>query len=300
MELLQLRYFRTVAGLEHMTRAAEELRIAQPALSKTIARLESEVGVPLFDRQNGRIRLNAFGKAFLDRVETALTLLDEGRKEVSEMAGLEHGSIHLATWTLDRLSEPLSDFLALHPEVNFRITQAKADEMERLMEAGEVDICFTTVPIDRPGFKKATVLNEDIYLVVPAGHRFASRKSIRLSEVAEEPFVGYKENYFPQKVHEGFFRKAAIAPHYVCRVDEPAAILSLVRAGLGVALFGCKGEDDEKLVMLPIEHPVCQREYQLIWNEKRYLSLAARKFRDFVVAYFAQRQGADREQGVLM
>lgn len=64
MEMLQLEYFRTVARLEHMTRAAQELHIAQPALSKTISRLEEDLGVPLFDRQNRQIRLNAFGKAF--------------------------------------------------------------------------------------------------------------------------------------------------------------------------------------------------------------------------------------------
>lgn len=64
MELLQLQYFRTVARMEHMTKAAKELRIAQPALSKTIARLEEDLGVPLFDRQNRQIKLNEFGRAF--------------------------------------------------------------------------------------------------------------------------------------------------------------------------------------------------------------------------------------------
>ncbi len=69
MELLQLKYFQTVARLEHMTKAAEELHIAQPSLSKTIARLEKDLGVPLFDRQGRQITLNSFGKVFLKRVE---------------------------------------------------------------------------------------------------------------------------------------------------------------------------------------------------------------------------------------
>lgn len=287
MELLQLRYFRTVAKMEHMTRAAQELCIAQPALSKTIARLEEDVGVPLFDRQGGRIRLNTFGKAFLDRVEKALTLLDEGQKEVAELAGLEHGSIHLATSTLDRLSEPLSDFLSHHPEVNFRITQATTEEIAYLLETGEVDICFTALPIERPGFAQATVLNEDVYLAVPQGHRFADRISVHLSEVADEPFIGYKEEFLFQKMNDMFFRQAGITPNFVCRVDEPTAVASLVRAGLGVALFGCKSREDSKLTLLSIESPVCQRHFQIIWHEKRYLSLAARKFRDFIIQYFA-------------
>jgi LysR family transcriptional activator of glutamate synthase operon len=291
MELLQLQYFRTVAKWQHMTRAAQELRIAQPALSKTISRLEENVGVPLFDRERGRIRLNTYGKAYLERVEKALNLLEEGQKVVSELAGLEHGSIHLATSTLDRLSEPLGEFLSLHPEVQFQITQASMEEMTSLVESGEVDICFTLMPIKHPGLCAMTVLKEDIYLAVPRTHRFAEWKSVRLSEVADEPFIGYKEDFPTQKMNDQFFQQAGIAPKYACRVDDPASILKLIHAGLGIALFGCKSEEeDPHLAMIPIEYPVCQRHFQIIWHEKRYLSMAARKFCDFVMQYFAEAE----------
>ncbi|MBD2865350.1 LysR family transcriptional regulator [Paenibacillus oceani] len=288
MELLQLRYFRTVARMEHMTKAAQELLIAQPALSKTISRLEEDVGVPLFDRHGGRIHLNTFGKAFLDKVEKALALLEEGRKEVSELAGLEQGGIHLATTTLDRLTDALGEFLTLHPEVNFRITQASMEEMTHLVETGEVDMCFTALPIDRPDISSVSVLKEDIYLAVPQGHRFAGKKSIRLSELAEDPFIGYKEGFPFQRMNDLLFQEAGIMPNFVCRVDEPAAISSLVRAGLGVALVGKCGGPNSPLNLLHIEFPVCQRNFQIAWHEKRYLSLASRKFREFLIGYFAE------------
>nr|WP_019537176.1 LysR family transcriptional regulator [Paenibacillus ginsengihumi] len=270
-----------------MTKAAQELRIAQPALSKTIARLEEDIGVPLFDRQGGRIRLNSFGKAFMDKVEKALALLDEGIKEVADMSGLEQGSIHLATSTLDRLSDALGEFLALHPEVQFKITQASIEEMAHLLESGEVDMCFTPLPIDRPDISAKIVLKEEVYLAVPQGHRFAGRRGIRLSELAEEPFIGYKEELPFQKMNDLFFQEAGIAPSFVCRVDEPAAIASLVRAGLGVALVSNCGGANSALHLLHIESPACQRNFQVVWHEKRYLSLAARKFRDFLIDYFA-------------
>ncbi|MEC0212895.1 LysR family transcriptional regulator [Paenibacillus ehimensis] len=288
MELLQLRYFRTVARMEHMTKAAEELCIAQPALSKTIARLEETVGVPLFDRYGGRIRLNPFGKAFLDKVEKALALLDEGRKEVAELAGLEQGSIHLATSTLERLSEALGDFLTNHPEVQFRLTQASLEEMSGLLERGEVDLCFTPLQMERPGFAQETVLSEQMYVAVPAGHRLADRTGVHLAELADEPFIGYKESFPFQQMNDEFFRSAGIAPHFVCRVDEPAAVASLVRAGLGIALYGCKREESG-LAFLSIDSPDCRRSFRLVWHDKRYLSMAARQFRDFVVRYFAER-----------
>lgn len=289
MELLQLRYFQTVARTEHMTKAAQELHIAQPALSKTISRLEADVGVPLFDRHGGRIRLNTFGKLYLDKVERALRLLEEGQKEINELAGLEHGSIHLATSTLDPLSEPLSRFLAEHPDVNFQISQAGTDEMMKMMELGEVDLCFTSMDMEQSEWSQATVLREDVYLAVPQGHRLAVRKSINLNELENEAFIGYKEEFIFQQMNDKFLKEAGITPRYVCRVDDPPAIASLVRAGLGVALFGCLHVQDAKLKLLPIVQPECQRHYRIIWHEKRYLSLAARKFRDFVIQHFSDQ-----------
>jgi LysR family transcriptional activator of glutamate synthase operon len=287
MELLQLRYFTKVAKMEHMTRAAQELRIAQPALSKTIARLEEDIGVPLFDRQAGRIRLNAFGKTYLNKVEKALLLLDEALEEVTELAGLEHGNIHLATSTIELLSEPLGHFLERYPNVNFRISQASTEEMDQLIESGEVDICFTATTMNQSGFIRKPLFNEEIYLAVPQGHRLAGRESIDLSDAADEPFIGYKEDFIFQKMNDAFFQSAGFTPNFVCRVDEPAAVASLVRAGLGVALYGCNRGEDAKLNLLPINNPVCQRSFEIIWNEHRYLSVAARRFLDFIIGYFS-------------
>ncbi|MBD0383003.1 LysR family transcriptional regulator [Paenibacillus sedimenti] len=290
MELLQLQYFRTVARLEHMTKAAQELRIAQPALSKTIARLEENLGVPLFDRQGRQIRLNTFGKVFLEKAETALTALEEGRRQVNDLAGMKYGTISLATSTLNRLSEPLGMFLSQYPEVNFQISQASMDEIADLIENGEVDFGFTALPIGRQGIREQTVINEEVFLAVPAGHRLANRRSISLSEVANDSFIGYKEGYLFQKMNNEFCKKAGITPKIVCEVDEPSSIANLVRAGLGVAFIGACNKDDTSLVSLHIDEPVCQRAFQLAWNEKHYLSKAALEFRDFIVQYFDQLQ----------
>src|SRR5258708_33114532 len=111
MDLLQLKYFQAVAQLEHMTRAAEQLSIAQPFLSQSIAKLEEDLGVPLFDRQGRRIQLNQFGKVFLKRVERVFVELDEGRREVADLAGLEHGLIALAVASTQPLPDLLSAFL---------------------------------------------------------------------------------------------------------------------------------------------------------------------------------------------
>lgn len=103
MEILQPQYFQTVARLEHMTKAAEQLQIAQPSLSKTISRLEEDLGVALFDREHRKIRLNAAGRIFLNRVERAFAELNEGRREIVELADQDQKNITLAV-TIPRVS----------------------------------------------------------------------------------------------------------------------------------------------------------------------------------------------------
>ena len=96
MDLHTLRQFVVVARLEHLSRAAEELRVAQPSLSRTIARLEGELGTPLFDRA-GRLRLNDAGRVFLRHVERALGELDTGRRAVAAVTDGAFGTVRLAS-----------------------------------------------------------------------------------------------------------------------------------------------------------------------------------------------------------
>ncbi|MBB6675123.1 LysR family transcriptional regulator [Cohnella nanjingensis] len=298
MELLQLQYFRTVARLEHMTQAAQALRIAQPALSKTIARLEEDLGVPLFDRQGRQIRLNAFGRAFLARTETALSALEEGRRELTDLAGITRGRLHIATPTLNRLSAALTAYRELYPEVSLRVTQVPTEEMVRLLESGEADFGFSSLPFNRPGIRELPVLREEVCLAVPAGHRWADRPGIALAETAGEPFIGYTEdNPFRQR-DDALFRQAGMVPKYACEVSEPAAKTSLIRAGLGIGFAGACNRDrtdpPPSLSMLRISDPVCQGSFQLAWHERHYMSKAAEAFRDFLVKFIADETDSKR------
>ncbi|UUZ91478.1 LysR family transcriptional regulator [Paenibacillus sp. P25] len=153
MESLQLKYFLTVARLEHMTKAAQELHIAQPALSKTISRLEEDLGTPLFDRDGRQIRLNPFGRAFLKKAKAALELLEEGRREVADLSGLERGRIHLSLSHMEQLREPLRLFLSLYPEANFHIRQSGMEDMEQFLESSEIDFWLTSMPVEHPGIR---------------------------------------------------------------------------------------------------------------------------------------------------
>ncbi|TVX93810.1 LysR family transcriptional regulator [Paenibacillus agilis] len=291
MDTLHLYYFRTIARIQHMTKAAEELQMTQPALSKIIARLEEDLGIPLFDRQGRNIRLNNFGKAFLRKVEIALDALEDGRKEIEELSGLYSGSIHLAVTSVEHLSSPLADFLSQYPKTDFRITQVSMMELEPLLLSGDVDICLTALPTQHAGVCSSHVLEEQIYLTVPPNHRFSDRQSISLAEAAAEAFIGYNEGQFYQPLNDIFFEEAGFHPKYICRVNEPSAIASLVRAGVGVALVGeCGRSADSPLSLLKIHDHSTKRNYKFIWLESRYLSEAAKTFMEFVTEFFRKSE----------
>lgn len=288
MELLQLYYFRTVAKLEHMTKAAQEIRIAQPALSKTIARLEEELGVPLFDRKGRNIQLNSFGKVFLKNVESALTSLEQGKKEVEDLAGLERGRVFLSTTTHKCFSDLIGSFISLHPDVKLQISQATSEEKVMQLRNGDIDFCITFPPLELEGIKGKSFLTEEILLAVPPTHRFANRKRIDLSELADDSFISIKEGNPFRRMTDDFCKKAGFTPNVVCEVDELSAISHFLRTGIGVAFLPETLIEDQKLPfsLLHIDKPICERTYQIAWLEDRYLSIAALKFRDFVYHYF--------------
>lgn len=289
MDLQHLKYFQTVARLEHMTYAAQELHIAQPALSVIISRMEEQLGVPLFDRQGRRIKLNPYGKIYLEKVNAALHALEEGQRQLSDLAGIEKATISIAATTLNRFSNVLGPYLADHPQANFRIMQTPTEDMKvQLLQSGEIDFVFAAPPITADGIAGSNLLTEEIMLVVPPQHRFAGRSSIRLSEAADEPFISLKPGYSFRDLTFSYCAEAGFVPRVVCEGDEPTSIGSLVAAGLGVAFLPAAARrNNGSLVFLSIEEPVCMRTMQLAWLEGRYVSGAARSFRDFVITYFA-------------
>ncbi|MDR4283175.1 LysR family transcriptional regulator [Bacillus thuringiensis] len=280
MELLQLKYFQTVARLEHMTKAAEELHIAQPSLSKTIARLEKDLGVPLFDRQGRQITLNSFGKVFLKRVERIFHELSEGEREIKDLAELQQSSITLAVSIPRILPELLGSFLLEHPNVRFQQFLASTPSMKRQLDNIEIDFCISSVPIE----------GEEIFLVVPSGHRLSGRENIHLHEVKDEPFISMNTGYGFRHLTDEFCKEAVFTPHIAFEVDEPTVISDLIKQGLGIAFVPSLTLLKNSTLAsskLRIIEPTCQRTIGLSWSKKRYLSKTAQQFREFVIDYFS-------------
>ncbi len=291
MDLLQLKYFQTVARLEHMTQAARQLSIAQPSLSQMIARLEEELGVPLFDRQGRQLRLNQFGKAFLWHVERILGELEEARQEIADMAGTERGCIALAIVIPHILPDLLQTFLSDHPHITFRLFhQHSSQTVLQQLEQGEIDLGITSPPIEQPNIGWIPLMRDEIYLMVPPEHPLAGCKSIDLHEVEHEPFISLKPGHTMRTLTDSFCQQAGFTPKVAFEGDDSSTIRGLITAGIGVGFASdlmLRGiPHPTTSVALHIKEPCCQRIIGVAWRKDHYQSLVAQQFRAFVIHYF--------------
>ncbi|GHE76483.1 transcriptional regulator [Streptomyces longispororuber] len=289
MDLLQLRYFQVVARYEHISRAAEELRVAQPSLSRSLARLEADLGSPLFDRQGRRIRLNQYGEMFLRHVDRALAELDDGRRAVREARDTGLGRVRVASETLLTVTPLLGSFRAAHPRADVRLFQSDAEDMDRRLRAGEVDFCVASQPLTGAGFASVELAREEVLLAVPYGHRLDGRESVTVRELADEPFVTTRPGHWQRALLDRLFAAEGLTPRLSCEGNEPAASQDMISAGLGIGLIPAVSrragtETRVPVAWVRVDAPGCHRVLTLVWNRDAYLSEAARKFREFTTS----------------
>lgn len=290
MELLQLQYFLAVARLEHMTDAARSLHVTQSSLSKTIQRLEEDLGVPLFDRTGRKLRLNEFGSRFLLRAEKALFELEQGRQEIRDLSGPEHGVIELAVTNASTLPDILREFRKKRPHIQFHVQMLTTQEMETLLHRGEVDFCLSSPPIRGEDIVCQIVFMDPILVAVPKEHPLADRSSVSLAELKDEWFVGVKRGYRTRDLVDSVCQAAGFEPKYVYEGNEPARLSALVEAGIGIGFLpGTAMDSREQIRYLQVEGHELAREIALLWNKNRYVSRAALEFREVVAEFFTTR-----------
>jgi DNA-binding transcriptional LysR family regulator len=294
MDLLQLRYFQAVARHQHVGRAAADLRVAQPSLSRALARLEADLGVPLFDRHGRRLVLNRFGAAFLARVDAALDELDQGRRELDDLAGLERGNVAVAAESLLLLDELLAGFLAAHPGVSFQLSQSPAPAMAGLLHAGQVDFCLASQHLDDDALEAVELANEEVLIAVAPAHRLAGRERVGMDDLAGEVFVATRPGYWQRALLDQLFAQAGRKLLIGAESDEPAAIPALIAAGLGAGLLPSTSQrhsPSHAVAWLHLDVPHCRRSLSLVWRRGAYLPTAARAFRDAATAWFGESRG---------
>ncbi|WP_010492626.1 LysR family transcriptional regulator [Paenibacillus elgii] len=289
MELQQLRYFQTVARLEHMTQAAEELNITQPALSRTISRLEEDIGVPLFERKGRHIRLNRYGEIFLAHLERSFLELDQAKKKINDMARIENLSVSIATTNVSLFPSLVSAFLRQYPDIRIRQYLRSDINMYQLLEKGEVDMCISSEPIEGPDVQWDPLFTEELLLLVPREERFVHRQEIRLMEVAGERFISSNTSYDSSNWLEKLCRQAGFVPRILFEGNDSVVIGEMVSLGLGISFIPKPLWEKfsellkDRLHVLTITEPHCTMTTGISRIMGRYLPTAAHTFYSFAI-----------------
>ena len=288
MELTQLQYFAAVAESLHMTRTAERLHVAQPALSQSISRLERELGVALFRREGRRLALTPAGAYLKERLQLPLAALSELPERLQRIAESDKKTVRLRVMAATSLvTDAIIAYRQAHPDVHFLLHNDVEDEFD-------ISVSTAVTPEED---RISVSFEEQIFLVVPAEGRYGDRSSVRLIEMAEEHFISLSDSRQLRGICDGYCLQAGFAPRVGFESDNPASVKKLIAAHAGVGFWPEFSWGDPSLdgsvKRLTVTEPDCHRFVVVAQNPHRAPEGTAVQFyhylKDFIAARFRQK-----------
>lgn len=295
MDLLQLKYFCEIAREEHITRAAANLNIAQPALSASLNRLEKELGVSLFDRVGRNICLNSCGQAFYRYISPALLLIENGVRAMDDFRAPEDNTLVLGSISQSLLQEAVLRYRGIYPSV--RITQMTIEPQEIEIELKKNQFDFFIVPqkLSYPNLEQEVLAEERFMIAINRNHPLAGEKEIDLAQLKDEPFISLPKGYSFRTFTDSVCEKAGFTPNVVMECFH-CQMLDLIAADTGVALvpesFQRKCLYSHMVKVIPIAGPPISRPLVIARNRERYLSKNAQTFLTFMREYFRSEENS--------
>jgi LysR family transcriptional regulator, transcription activator of glutamate synthase operon len=285
MELRQLRYVEAVARHRHFTRAAEELHVAQSALSHQIRRLEAELGTELFARTSRTVVPTEAGEAVAARARRVLAEVEGAREEVDDLRGLVKGRVTIgALLPAGEIDVPalLARFSHDYPGVDVALREGTAGDMLRHLSRDEIDAAFSLLAADPPETLLAeTVSTEEVVATFPPGTA-PGRGPVGAATLAERVVVTPRSGSAIRAALERFFAAAGVPLHVSCESGDPFLLRCLASAGFGTAVLPRSLTQREgPPVDMRVLQPAIRLPVALIWRRDRRPSPAARTFIDY-------------------
>lgn len=244
MEFHQLRYFVAAAEELSVSRAAEKLHVTQPALSRQIAVLEDELGVPLFDRIKKRIHLTDAGRFFLPRARQLICDAETGAQQVREQFGNASRTLRLGFLPIfldDLVAPAVREFRQRHPKTQVSLFELSPRAQLQRLRAHELDaaILGNLEETDKQQFVVKRLSRNPMAAVLPGDHLLASRKTIKLGQLARERWISLSDALYPgrRELMRRVCGEAGFEPDIVCEVDSLSLMLGAIATGDGVGIL---------------------------------------------------------------
>lgn len=291
MELTQLRYFLEVAKTQHVTKSAETLHVAQPALTQAIHRLENELEVPLFSSKGRNIVLTPYGKYFYEKLEPLLKSLSELPENLREMAKTENATIHLNVLAASSLvTEAIIEYQKIDDALHIQIHQNEKNDMD--------DIRVTTEISARTHENKTSddsnfICTEKIFLAVPNIQEFQEKKEITFEGIKsigqKWGFVSLLGSKHLRSICDKYCADAGIKPNIIFESDNPASVKNMIAANIGIGFwpeFSWGVLDTSRVRLLKITKPDCKRDILITCKKNKAENSHVENFYKFLTGYF--------------
>ncbi len=288
MELTLLYYFKTVAEMENITKAAESLYISQPALSKAIAKLEKSLDVTLFERRKGRISLSSMGRVYYEYVSSAFQVLDQGEKRLAELMKESGDTVAIAAPIAGALQELVCDFLSEEKSVQIHQFLYAESILESELLSGTLDFAVTPITVENNEIEQLKLMEEEIFIVVSSSHPLAQEKYVRLADFQNDHFL-VNESSFDQKIIRVLCSMAGFEPNILLHSNESDLIDDALRNGLGVSLVPASviyRKNMHGLKMLRSTDVALVRHLSIAKQRDRILQANAARLNHYAIHYF--------------
>ncbi|CAM3667753.1 LysR substrate-binding domain-containing protein [Pseudomonas wadenswilerensis] len=281
MEFKQLRSFLEVVHRGGFTQAALTLHISQSAVSKQVAQLEQDLGVPLLERQGSQLHLTAAGKIVLERGEAMLRLRQELLSELDDLSQLARGELRLGLPLLgsDALFARLfAEYRRRYPNISIQLFEGGSRSVEQAVLSGELELGGSLTPSD-PVFAYQPFCNEPLDALLPTDHPLAAAGRVSLAQLADTPFLLYQRSFVLNDRLLSACQQSGFTPREGGRSGQADFLAALVAAGQGVVLLPsvvARGLERPGVVRLALSQPTDLRwDIAFIWRQGAYLSRAA-------------------------
>lgn len=285
MNFYQLAYFRKVAETSSLSRAAAELRITQPAVSKQIRSLEDELGERLFDRIGKKVFLTRAGEVLLTHVDRILRSVDEAKTAVRDLSAECSGELVIGTSdhiSIHRLPDVLKACITAFPKIDLKLRCHRSETILELVAKNQVDLGVITLQKTPPNITSRIIWKDPMSLVVPVGHPLTAVKRVRLKDIVQHGMILTEHATETRKMVDDVFAAHGLTPNVAMEVAYIETIKSLVRTGLGIAILPDKAVDAEvksgALVRLRITDAVFSRNLGVVYLKDKFLSRPAAEF----------------------
>jgi len=239
MDLRKLQIFTRVARLNSFSRAAEDLHMAQPAVSIAVRKLEESLGITLLDRSGRQVRLTAEGEAVLARADIILRETEELLRTSDAMGHLLQGELNIACPSMLAtyyLPDVLTEFLIDHEGLKAAVTQAGTTRVEQMLLDDEVEIGVTSGSERADELELLPLVEEEMVLCVADSHPWADKREVAVEELADVPMIVYESGYFIRAKLDQLCQQAGIDPALRVQTNFLPLIIRMVKQGLGVTV----------------------------------------------------------------